>query len=47
VIQLNARNVALIIVIGVLGHLAFKAAAATPAAEWPVVGTVIKTGAAA
>jgi hypothetical protein len=47
VIQLNVRNVVVIIVIGVLGHLAFKAAAGTAAAGIPVLGTVIKTGAAA
>ncbi len=46
-IQLNARNVAIIIIIGVLGHLAFKAASGTAAANVPFLGTVIKTGAAA
>lgn len=46
-IQLNARNVVIIIAIGVLGHLALKAAANTPLADVPVVGTIIRTGAAA
>lgn len=47
-IQLNARNVAIIIVIGVLGHLAFKAAAGVPGiVNLPVLGSVVKTGAAA
>lgn len=46
-IQLNARNVAIIIVIGVLGHLAFKAAAGTGIVNVPILGAVVKTGAAA
>ena len=46
-IQLNARNVVVILAIGLLGHLAFKAAANTGLANLPVVGAVIKTGAAA
>lgn len=46
-IQLNARNVAIIVVIGVLGHLAFKAASQTPIANLPILGSIVRTGAAA
>jgi hypothetical protein len=46
VIQLNVRNVAIIIIVGVLGHLAFKAAAPMLGSV-PFLGSVVKTGAAA